>query len=64
MKKYQVTISHISKTTVEINANSRDEAEEIAASGVLNNEYELDSGLYLDNVKFTVKEIKDREPER
>lgn len=64
MKKYKVTISHISKTTVEINANSCDEAEEIAANGVLNNEYELDGGLYLDNVKFTVREIKDREPER
>lgn len=63
MKKYKVTISETYKKTVEIEANSRDEAEEIVSDGWLHKEYSLD-GDNFNGVKFNVKEIKDREPER
>lgn len=63
MKKYKVTISETYKKTVEIEANSRDEAEEIVSDGWLHKEYSLD-GDNFNGVKFNVKEIKDRESER
>lgn len=63
MKKYKVTISETYKKTVEIEANSRDEAEEIVSDGWLHKEYSLD-GANFNGVKFNVREIKNREPER
>lgn len=63
MKKYRVTISETYKKTVEIKANSRDEAEEIASNGWLHKEYSLD-GSNFEDVKFNVRELKNREPER
>ncbi len=60
MKGYKVTITETLKMTVDIKANSRDEAEMIAESKWGNSDYILDAECF-DNVTFKAKQVKEIE---
>lgn len=56
MQKYRVTITETSKMDVEVEAESREQAEEMVGDGWRRSEYVLDSD-YFDGVKFEADDL-------
>lgn len=56
MQRYKVTITETSKMDVEVEAESREEAEQMIGDGWRRSEYVLDSD-YFDGVEFEAKDI-------
>lgn len=57
MKLYEVTITELLKMKVDIDANSKEEAEEIARKAWKRNSYVLCADDF-DHVEFDAKEVK------